>query len=69
MKVTLSVPDMSCGGCADKVQAALTSLEVVKSAEVSLEEKTVVVELTDDVTLDAILGVVSAAGYKATLIG
>jgi copper chaperone CopZ len=67
--VILSVPDMSCGGCADTVRTALESLEVVKSADVSLEEKTVAVELTDDVTLDAIIGVVTAAGYKATLIG
>jgi copper chaperone CopZ len=67
--VILSVPDMNCGGCADKVKSALSSINVVSNVDVSLDEKTVIVELTDDVTLDAIISVVAAAGYKATLIG
>jgi copper chaperone CopZ len=67
--VILSVPDMNCDGCADKVRSALSSLTVIRNVEVSLEDKTVLIELTDDVTLDAIISVVAAAGYKATLIG
>ena len=67
--VILSVPDMTCDGCADKVKSALSSLSVVSNVDVSLEEKKVTIELTDDVTLDAIISVVAAAGYKATLTG
>ena len=67
--VILSVPEMSCGGCADKVRSALNSLTVISNVDVSLEDKTVSIELIDDVTLDAIISVVAAAGYKATLIG
>jgi len=67
--VILSVPDMKCDGCADKVKSALSSISVVSNVDVLLEEKKVTIELTDDVTLDAIISVVAAAGYKATLIG
>jgi len=44
-------------------------LTVISNVDVSLEDKTVSIELIDDVTLDAIISVVAAAGYKATLIG
>lgn len=66
--ITLSVQDMKCGGCADAVEKALKGLPAVKNAQVTLDKKTVEIELDDDVSLGAILGAVSAAGYKATLL-
>ncbi|HSG82794.1 MAG TPA: heavy metal-associated domain-containing protein [Gemmatimonadota bacterium] len=66
--IMLSVPDMKCGGCTSAVEEALTGLPAVKKATANLETKVVDVELDDDVSLGAIVGAVSAAGYKATLL-
>lgn len=67
--VTLSVPDMGCGGCVDKVKKALLDIEGVAIAEVSLEEKHAVVEAEDSVSADDLAAAVEAAGYGASVVG
>lgn len=66
--VTLSVPDMGCGACVDKVRSALSNLDGVASAEVSLEEKQAIVEAEDSVSGDDLAAAVEAAGYGATVM-
>ncbi len=66
--VTLSVPDMKCGGCANAVRSALSRLDSVSQAEVSLESKTVSVDLDDGSPVETLIDAIAAAGYRASLI-
>jgi len=49
MKVVLSVPDMSCGHCVARIQAALD--EIGAGGEVDLDSRTVVVDQEDEVAV------------------
>ena len=63
----LKVSDMSCGGCVNAVKSALTGVEGVQEADVSLEEKTARVISDDTVSADDLVAAVSAAGYSASI--
>ncbi len=67
--ITLNVTGMSCEGCANSVRSALSRVEGVHNAEVSLEEKKAVVALEDGVRAADLLDAVEAAGYEATVGG
>lgn len=62
----LKVSDMSCGGCANAVKSALTRVEGVQEAEVSLEEKTARVIGDETVSAEELVTAVSDAGYSAS---
>ena len=63
-ETTLSVPDMRCEGCTERVTNVLERLKGVRSADVSLENKTATVELEDGaVTFDDLKAAVESAGY------
>ena len=63
-ETTLSVPDMRCEGCTERVTNVLERLKGVRSADVSLEDKTATVELEDSaVTFDDLKAAVESAGY------
>ena len=63
-ETTLSVPDMRCEGCTTRVTNVLERLKGVRSADVSLEDKTATVELEDGaVTFDDLKAAVENAGY------
>jgi copper chaperone len=63
-ETTLSVPDMRCEGCTERVTNVLERLKGVRSADVSLEDKTATVELEDGaVTFDDLKAAVESAGY------
>jgi copper chaperone CopZ len=63
-ETTLSVPDMRCEGCTERVTNVLERLKGVRSADVSLENKTATVELEDGaVTFDDLKAAVENAGY------
>jgi len=64
--ITLSVPDMKCDGCAEAVESALTKLDLVKRADVSLDTKTVTVELNTDGPVETLVAAIVAAGYSAS---
>lgn len=65
--VTLKVPNMACDGCVETVTSALTELDGVREADVSLSDKTVRVVHEDDVSTDDLLGALETAGYPASL--
>ena len=63
-ETTLSVPDMRCEGCTERVTNVLERLKGVRSADVSLEDKMATVELEDGtVTFDDLKAAVENAGY------
>ncbi len=67
-EVTTQIPvsGMTCGSCAVVVKKALTSLEGVKKAEVSLEHNRATVVYEDSqVTEKQIREVINKSGFKA----
>jgi len=67
--ITLNVTGMSCEGCVNSVRNALARFEGVHNAEVSLDQKTAVLEVEDAVQTADLVAAVEAAGYKATVAG
>lgn len=67
--ITLSVPEMKCDGCAKAVEIALTKLDLVQQADVSLDSKTVTVDLDTDGPVETLIAAIAAAGYKASPLG
>ena len=61
-KKVYKVGGMKCAHCKASVEAALMAVEGVRSAEVSLEEKTVVVECAEEVGQDTLVDAIEAAG-------
>lgn len=58
------VPDMHCEGCTARVSRVLERLEGVRSAEVSLEDKTATVDADDGaVEFEDLRSAVEKAGY------
>jgi len=64
MKTILNIEGMSCAHCVKHVKEALESLAGVKSAEVSLENKSAAVDHEDKVSLDTMKAAVVEAGYE-----
>ena len=63
----LNVEGMSCNMCVGHVTKALESVEGVKSAKVSLEEKKATIEYDDTVaTISSLIAAVDDEGYTAT---
>ena len=68
MKKTILVDGMMCQHCVKHVHDALVKVDGVKKAEVSLENKTAVVELQKEVSDDVLLAAVRDAGYEPKAI-
>ena len=68
MKKTILVDGMMCMHCVSHVKTALEKVDGVKSAEVSLENKTAVVELSEEVEDSVLLAAVTEAGYEPKAI-
>jgi len=67
--VTLSVDNMFCNACPIMVKKSLMSVEGVKNAEVSFEEKRAVVTFDDaKATIDALEDATFEAGYPSELV-
>lgn len=67
MEKKLNVEGMSCKHCVMHVTKALEAIEGVVKAEVSLEEKSAVIELDSDVSGEKLVKAVEDAGYEAHL--
>ncbi len=66
--ITLNVAGMSCEGCANSIRSALSQLEGVKVADISLTEKAAVLEVEDTVEASDRVSAVEAGGYEATVV-
>jgi len=62
--ITLSVPDISCGHCKSSIEGAVTPLEGVSNAEVTIDAHTVDVTFDESaVSIDAIIAAIEEQGY------
>lgn len=68
MTKVMTIEGMMCGHCTGRVQKALEALEGVGSVTMDLEAKTATVELSGDVSDEALTGAVDEAGYQVTVI-
>lgn len=64
MKTTLKVEGMSCEHCVKHVTDALKGTAGVKSVEVSLKEKTAVVDHENEVSVETLKSAVIEEGYE-----
>lgn len=68
MTVThLQIEGMTCDHCAHAVQKALSSVQGVKKAEVSLAQKQALVQTEGPLNLSAAIQAVQEEGYQATV--
>lgn len=65
--VSLRVSDMKCDGCVNAVRTAISRVEGVQRADVSLEDKMARVVADDAVQTDDLMAAVEEAGYTAKL--
>ncbi len=66
-KITLSIAGMSCQGCANTVKAALSAVEGVRRADVSLEQRRARLVVDNAGTVDALVAAAQRAGFEASL--
>ncbi len=57
------VPDVSCQHCINAITEEVSALPGVQRVQVALDEKTVTVEHSEQVTTDAIIAAINEAGY------
>ncbi|MDR2073009.1 MAG: cation transporter [Spirochaetaceae bacterium] len=65
MKTTLTINGMSCEHCVAHVKKAIEEVPGVVSALVNLKDENALIEHGDSVSLEALKGAVSEAGYEA----
>lgn len=58
------VPDVSCQHCVNAITKEVSALAGVQRVEVSINDKTVLVDHTDQVSTDAIVAAINEAGYE-----
>ncbi|HHU90519.1 MAG TPA: heavy-metal-associated domain-containing protein [Clostridiaceae bacterium] len=64
----ISIEGMSCQHCVNHVKNALEELDGIRSAKVSLENKSAEIELSHDVDNEIIESAIEEAGYEVTKI-
>ncbi|GED32079.1 copper chaperone CopZ [Brevibacillus centrosporus] len=65
MSITLNVQGMSCNHCVNSIEGALTKLEGVSTAKVSLEDNQVSVTFDESVvSLDKVKETIEDQGYE-----
>lgn len=67
-KVLFNIDGMSCVKCVKKIEEFFSKLDYVKSIEVSLEEKTTVFELSEDVSNISIKDSLVELGFNVNAI-
>ena len=62
---TLSVPDISCGHCKSSIEGAVSPLDGVSKAEVSIDDRNVDIEYDPSkIELSSIINAISDQGYE-----
>ena len=64
MSYTFKVEDMTCGGCAASIKRAVSRVPGVSSIEANPSTKDVVVDTSAEVSREAIVAAIEAAGYS-----
>lgn len=65
---TISVPEVHCGHCVSSIEGALSPIDGVRSATVSLEDTAVTVEHDETVTRDRLVEEIEAQGYEVATV-
>jgi len=68
MKKKIMIEGMTCGHCSGRVEKALKEQEAVKEVAVDLAGKNAIVELSADLSDEAIKEIIEDAGYDVTAI-
>lgn len=68
MKKVMTIEGMMCGHCTGRVQKALEAVAGVNVVTMSLEEKTATVEMTEEVSDEALTAAVAEAGYEVKAV-
>lgn len=68
MTKKILIEGMSCQHCVNHVKNALEELDGIKSAKVSLENKSAEIELNHDVNNEKIKDAIEEVGYEVTSI-
>lgn len=66
-KVEFDIEGMHCGGCAARGEKALKGVKGVVSAKVTFEDKSAVVEYTDETNVKALIQALADVNLKATV--
>lgn len=68
-KITLSIPEISCGHCTSSIDAALTEVDGILSVESSVADKTTTVEFAPEIiSAGAIIEMIDDIGFAAVEI-
>lgn len=57
------VPDVSCQHCVNAITSEVSALPGVQRVQVALDDKTVIVEHGEQVSIDQIIAAINEAGY------
>ena len=68
MTKVMTIEGMMCGHCTGRVQKALEAVAGVSAVTMSLEEKTATVELSGEVSDEALTAAVAQAGYEVKAV-
>ncbi|MEM5453618.1 MULTISPECIES: heavy-metal-associated domain-containing protein [Paraburkholderia] len=60
-----AIPDMSCGGCANAITRAVTSLDPAAKLEVDVPVK--IVKVTSTLAAEQLIEAIEAAGFHPSL--
>ena len=63
--ITVTAPDIVCGGCAGAIRNALGKVPGVGTVEVNVDQKTVSVEHNGEIDREKIVEVLDRAGFPA----
>ncbi len=64
-RLTLSVPDISCGHCKSSIEGAVAPMTGVDSVEVHIDQKIVDLRFDESaVSLDSIVAAIEDVGYE-----
>ncbi|MDZ7794171.1 MAG: heavy metal-associated domain-containing protein [Spirochaetia bacterium] len=66
MHYKFNVPDVSCEHCKNRIESTLLAQGSVSTAEVHIEEKTVIVD--SELPSDKLIALIDEAGYDAELL-
>lgn len=66
MKKKIMIEGMTCGHCTGRVEKALKEQDAVKSVTVDLEGKNAIIELSSELSDEAITELIDNAGYDVT---
>lgn len=62
----LSVPDITCGGCANGIKKALGNVQQVNEVDVNINTKIVTVKHDENLTRNEIIEVLDGVGFHAS---